>query len=303
MSTDLRNVMERISAEYYQLTTSERKVADYITDHQPGTQIMSISDLAEASGVAEATITRFCRKLGYKGYNAFKLALANNVARRRGIPFLSGEVTPDDDIQEMCHKLYGAEVDAISQTLTLIRPEEIIRAADLLTRADKVLCMGQGGSMIMAEEAAHIFATAGMSFFALSDSHIQIVSVTALTPRDAILFFSYSGATRESAGSPAGRARYPGDPFPQVACRRLCGCDPAVWGQRRSAAAGLGAGPYGTAVFDRCAVHRGVPPPGGQGGKGAPGCGRRAGCQTHLTRKGTACPSGAFLSLFENDTS
>ena len=44
MSTDLRNVMERISAEYYQLTTSERKVADYITDHQPGTQIMSISD-------------------------------------------------------------------------------------------------------------------------------------------------------------------------------------------------------------------------------------------------------------------
>ena len=148
--------------------------------------------------MAEATITRFCRKLGYKGYNAFKLALANNVARRRGIPFLSGEVTPDDDIQEMCHKLYGAEVDAISQTLTLIRPGEIIRAADLLTRADKVLCMGQGGSMIMAEEAAHIFATAGMSFFALSDSHIQIVSVTALTPRDAILFFSYSGATRES---------------------------------------------------------------------------------------------------------
>ena len=198
MPTDLRTVIERISAEYYQLTTAEKKVADYVTDHQRDTQIMSISDLAEACGVAEATITRFCRKLGYKGYNAFKLALANNVARRRGIPFLSGEVTPDDDIQEMCHKLYGAEVDAISQTLTLIRPGEIIRAADLLTRADKVLCMGQGGSMIMAEEAAHIFATAGMSFFALSDSHIQIVSVTALTPRDAILFFSYSGATRES---------------------------------------------------------------------------------------------------------
>ena len=103
MSANLRNVMERISAEYYQLTASERKVADYVTDHQQDTQIMSISELAEASGVAEATITRFCRKLDYKGYNAFKLALANNVASRRGIPFLSGEVTPEDDIQEMCH--------------------------------------------------------------------------------------------------------------------------------------------------------------------------------------------------------
>ena len=170
MPTDLRTVIERISAEYYQLTTAEKKVADYVTDHQRDAQIMPISDLAEACGVAEATITRFCRKLDYKGYNDFKLALAKNLASRRGIPFLSGEVTPEDDIQEMCHKLYGAEVDAISQTLSLIHPEAIARAADILTQADKVFCMGQGGSMIMAEEAAHIFSTAGMSFFAPSDS-------------------------------------------------------------------------------------------------------------------------------------
>ena len=198
MPTDLRTVIERISAEYYQLTAAEKKVADYVTDHQRDTQIMSISDLAEACGVAEATITRFCRKLDYKGYNDFKLALAKSVASRRGIPFLSGEVTPEDDIQEMCHKLYGAEVDAISQTLSLIRPDCIRQAADILTQADKVLCLGQGGSMIMAEEAAHLFATAGMSFFSLSDSHMQIISAASLTERDAILFFSYSGATREA---------------------------------------------------------------------------------------------------------
>ena len=183
MPTDLRTVIERISAEYYQLTASEKKVADYVTDHQRDTQIMSISDLAEACGVAEATITRFCRKLDYKGYNAFKLALAKNVASRRGIPFLSGEVTPEDDIQEMCHKLYGAEVDAISQTLSLIRPDEIKRAADILTGADKVFCMGQGGSMIMAEEAAHIFSTAGMSFFSPSDSHMWASFTSISLPR------------------------------------------------------------------------------------------------------------------------
>lgn len=198
MPTNLQNVIERISAEYYQLTASERKVADYVTDHQRDTQIMSISELAEACGVAEATISRFCRKLDYKGYNAFKLALANHAASRRGIPFLSGEVTPEDDIQEMCHKLYGAEVDAISQTLTMIDPDKIRQAADLLTRAGKVLCMGQGGSMIMAEEAAHIFSTAGMSFFAMSDSHTQTVYLATLTEQDAVFFFSYSGATREA---------------------------------------------------------------------------------------------------------
>ena len=125
MSTDLRTVMERISAEYYQLTTSERKVAAYITDHQPGTQIMSLSDLAEASGVAEATITRFCRKLGYKGYNAFQLGLANNVARRRGIPFPSGEVAPAAAIPGWSLNLAGAGGAAPARHIARVLAEEV----------------------------------------------------------------------------------------------------------------------------------------------------------------------------------
>ena len=73
------NVFEKINSEYYQLTSAEKKVADYVVIHQQKTQFMSISELAEESGVAEATISRFCRRLDYKGYNAFKLAVANSV--------------------------------------------------------------------------------------------------------------------------------------------------------------------------------------------------------------------------------
>ena len=55
------NVFERISAEYYNLTTAEKKAADYVLSHQRKTQDMSITELAAASGVAEATVSRFCR--------------------------------------------------------------------------------------------------------------------------------------------------------------------------------------------------------------------------------------------------
>ena len=71
------NVFTKIDSEYYQLTSAEKKVADYASRHQQKTQYMSISELAEEAGVAEATISRFCRRLDYKGYNAFKLAVAN----------------------------------------------------------------------------------------------------------------------------------------------------------------------------------------------------------------------------------
>ncbi len=60
------NVFEKINSEYYQLTSAEKKVADYAVIHQQKTQFMSISELAEEAGVAEATISRFCKRLGYK---------------------------------------------------------------------------------------------------------------------------------------------------------------------------------------------------------------------------------------------
>ena len=72
------NVFARLDNEYYQLTGAEKKVADYVVSHEKQTQYMSISELAEECGVAEATISRFCRRMGYKGYSAFKLAVANS---------------------------------------------------------------------------------------------------------------------------------------------------------------------------------------------------------------------------------
>ena len=124
-----RTVSERISDEYYQLTAAERKVADYVVIHQRDTQFMSISDLADACGVAEATVSRFCRRLKYKGYNAFKLAVANTAAQRPGNLVLSGEIDPEDNVPDLCQKLYGSAVDALSQTVSLIRPEDISAAA------------------------------------------------------------------------------------------------------------------------------------------------------------------------------
>ena len=191
------NVFAKISNNYYQLTASEKKVADFVIIQQQKTQYMSISELAESCGVAEATISRFCRQLHYKGYNAFKLAVANSTASRSTRSPLSGEVLPEDSIPDMCQKLYTADVDAIAQTQELIRPESITSAANLLLGADKVLCMGQGGSMIMAQEAAHLFTTTFPGYFAISDSHLQTIMATQLTEKDAVLYFSYSGATRD----------------------------------------------------------------------------------------------------------
>lgn len=191
------NVFNRITQEYYQLTAAEKKLANFIVDNGRRTQGMSISELAEECGVAGATISRFCRRMGYPGYSAFRLAIASATSGKLTANPLSGEIQPDDTIPILCRKLAGAEIAAIQETQELIQPRHVQRAADMLLNSRTVLCMGQGGSMILAEEAAHLFTTAFPGFFPVVDSHLQIISASRLTKKDAILFFSYSGATRE----------------------------------------------------------------------------------------------------------
>lgn len=190
--------IERVSSEYYALTATEKKAADYVVSHRAETQHMSISELAEASGVAEATLSRFARRLHYKGYNDFRTAVAKSVtSSARELSPLSGEVTEEDSFSEVLRKIYTADSNAITQTFELVNEENIVRAADYLDQAEKVFCMGQGGSMIIAEEAAHMFTTLKSKFFAVADSHTQLITAATMTEKDTVLYFSYSGATKD----------------------------------------------------------------------------------------------------------
>lgn len=191
------DVFTRINREYYQLTGAEKKIADYILLQRQECQFMSISEMAEVAEVAEATVSRFCRRLGYKGYSAFKLAVAGVGAGQRLTNPLYGEIDAEDNVGEMCRKLCAADVDAITQTLAMIDPAAVTAAADMLVAADRVLCMGLGGSAILAKEAAHLFSTAMPNFYSVDDSHLQAIRAALLSQRDAILYFSYSGSTRD----------------------------------------------------------------------------------------------------------
>ena len=191
-----QNVFDTISQSYYELTAAEKKAADYVLKNRDRAQYLSIGELAEESGVAEATVSRFCRRLGYKGYNAFKLAIANAGAVKLDAS-ADKPLHDSDDPIELGRRLYAVESEAMLQTLSLLRPAELDKAVAILRTARKVLCMGQGGSMILAAEASHLFSVYDGKFVPVSDSHMQIIAAATLLERDAVLYFSYSGATRD----------------------------------------------------------------------------------------------------------
>ncbi len=194
-----KNILELITEQYHTLTRSSRKLADYILANVHDTQYMSISTLAEKSGVSEASITRFCKSLGLSGYNNLKLALAKatyitDIGDPSDDP---SNITSQDTLGIIFHKLYDANVISLNETMELLDETEISKAVDLLSDADRVFCFGQGGSMVMAMEAWARFSTATSRFIHIEDSHMQVMSISLATEKDVILFFSYSGSTKD----------------------------------------------------------------------------------------------------------
>lgn len=197
MAKEKGSVFVQIGTEYYTFTASERKLADFILSAQERICRMSISELAAACGVADATVSRFCRRLRYKGYPDFKIAIANASMNQLKDNPLSGEVTTEDTLETISQKLLTANSLAMTQTLEVLNLDAVSRAAEILHSASSVLCMGQGGSMLIAAEAAHLFSTITNKFQPVSDSHMQAMAAAMMERSDAILFFSYSGSTTD----------------------------------------------------------------------------------------------------------
>ena len=197
MAAELKNIFEIISLEYYSFTVTEKKLADYILSNQDELPHLTIRQLSAGAAVAEATVSRFCRRVGFESFAEFKLAAANTSLRFKPTNNpLSGQIESGDSVEDICRKLYSAEMEAIGQTMEALDSGSLIGAVDLLEKAGRVLCMGQGGSMLIAQEAAHLFSTVDNRFTAVIDSHMQAIAAAMMEPGDVIMFFSYSGSTR-----------------------------------------------------------------------------------------------------------
>lgn len=192
--------LDSLTERYNTLTRSEKKLAGYIFAHTTEVQYLSINSLAENSGVSEATITRFCQKMGLLGYNNLKIALAKsdrtaNLTDSLHVP--DDGSTEEDCISTICRELCNSYHVSLAETSEQLDAVSFHRAVELLSTAKHVYCFGQGAGMVMAMEASALFSTVSQNFIHIADSHLQMVHTALATQEDVILFFSYSGSTKD----------------------------------------------------------------------------------------------------------
>ena len=182
-----------LRSSYNGLTKSEQKLADYILKNPSDVMHMTMSELADATSSADATVFRFCQKLGFSGFQGLKQALAGDLFSPA--ESLSQEVGPEDTPQEITRKVFQDMIDALQTTGKMLDYRALEQAMDIISRANRVDAYGYGGSGVVAQDIAHRFMRFGMDVHAYSDPHLQIASASLLKPEDVVIAISHTGAS------------------------------------------------------------------------------------------------------------
>ncbi|HHT90618.1 MAG: MurR/RpiR family transcriptional regulator [Bacillota bacterium] len=191
----IASTLLHLRSAYPTLRPAERRVADTILENPDDVIHLSITDLAAEAGVSDATIVKFCKRLGYKGFQEFKILLAQDVVTKQ-VP-IYGEIELDDDVETIKEKIFQANITALQDTAQVLKASVLETAAKALADAGEIHFYGMGASGIVALDAEHKFSRIGLRVGAFVDAHTQLTRAALLEPGDAAVGISYSGDTLE----------------------------------------------------------------------------------------------------------
>ncbi|WP_033340460.1 MurR/RpiR family transcriptional regulator [Catenuloplanes japonicus] len=194
-------VLVRVRSRLPEFTGALQRVAEQVLADPAVAARSTIVELAERSGTSPATVTRFCRALGFEGYADLRLDIAAETGRARAAGWtvdIGREIQPSDPLDRVLDQLMAADTRAMQDTAALLDLAEVERAAAAIATADRVNIFGASGSALVGGELQFSLHRIGVPAWAWSDVHNGLASAALMRDGDVALGISHSGQTRET---------------------------------------------------------------------------------------------------------
>ena len=173
------------------LSTSEKRVANYIIEHPDQVITLSVAALADAAGVSDPTVVRACKRLGFVCYQDLKVTLAQSIVTP--LQNIHEQIAPDDDIQKIVSKVFNSAIHTLQYTHDNLQSGDVQNAAELLMSARRVFIFGIGASGAIAFDLQHKLLRLGMDACTYVDAHLQAITSAYCTSEDVVVAISASG--------------------------------------------------------------------------------------------------------------
>nr|WP_148309890.1 MurR/RpiR family transcriptional regulator [Kutzneria albida] len=229
MDTSEASPLVRIRSLLPGLARAEQRVAKVVLENPAVVSHRSITEVAEAAGTSETTVTRFCKAIGVGGYPELRIALAADTARTaaRVDRDLGSDIAPTDGLAQVVGKVAFADARAVEETAEQLDVATLGKVVELVASAGRVDVYGVGASAFVAADLQQKLHRIGRVSFAWSDTHIMLTSAAVLTGADVAFGISHTGATadtvealrvaREHGATTVALTNFPRSPISEVA--------------------------------------------------------------------------------------
>lgn len=191
-----RNVMGVLCSSYDTFFDAEKKIADCILERKGDVIEMTVAELAQASKTSDATVSRFCRRCGFKGFHHLKINLAREVAEERDKKIQVSNDIMRDDIAQSLQNILANKVAELTQTVSMMVPEQIEKILQVIQNARMVQLAAVGNTIPVALDGSFKLNQIGIPAVSGTILETQMAYAFNLGEGDAIIVISNSGSSR-----------------------------------------------------------------------------------------------------------
>lgn len=184
----------RLEKMYGSLPPREKRVAKFVMWHPEKVLTLSVTALGKETDTSDATVVRFCQRLGYEGYREFRVRVARELRTAGPTP-----TVPDEhEHSELANVPRHAALAAVERTSMELDHAALQRVATAIATARRVDFYGAGASAVAAMDAHMKFMRLGIVGMAHMNAHMQVMSAAVTSPEDVAIGISHSGCTRDT---------------------------------------------------------------------------------------------------------
>lgn len=162
---DGHNIVQIIRDHYPQLNDTLKKIADFILQNIEKATYSSLMEISKEVGVSDASLIRFAREMGYKGYQDLREDLVLYI-RKIIYPYEKAPAFSEQGSSPILDLAMKSDIEYITKTISSIDGQTFESMTDMIVGARKVFCMGWGCSSFLAEYLA--FGLKYLSYDAVS---------------------------------------------------------------------------------------------------------------------------------------
>jgi DNA-binding MurR/RpiR family transcriptional regulator len=193
------DLLGEIKSSFKSFHASEASIANCVLQDPHGVSLLNISQLADFSKTSVASVVRFSKAIGYKGFPEFRRALISEVSRNgldsQNFSELDSGIELEDSIEEVIRKIALADSRAIQTTAERLDVTSFRKTVDAWNSAQTIGIFGLASSGYVAMDLQLKLNRQGKSTTSWRDAHVALTSISVLKPGDCLVAISHSGTT------------------------------------------------------------------------------------------------------------